>query len=90
MSNSMRDLIDGEAELDDEEDDESFDEEAGDRPRRRPNIDDSSEEEEDDEDEEEARKVRRLWSNAATYLRSGTPLTHPSLTDPRRFHRRRR
>ncbi|KAJ4395404.1 Transcription elongation factor spt6 [Neurospora sp. IMI 360204] len=58
MSNSMRDLIDGEAELDDEEDDESFDEEAGNRPRRRPNIDDSSEEEEDDEDEEEARKIR--------------------------------
>lgn len=75
----MRDLIDGEAELDDEEDDESFDEEAGDRPRRRPNIDDSSEEEEDDEDEEEARKVRRLWSNAATYLQStDTSITYRS------------
>lgn len=86
----MRDLIDGEAELDDEEDDESFDEEAGDRPRRRPNIDDSSEEEEDDEDEEEARKVRRLWPDAVAYLRLRIPLTHPSLTDSRRFHRRRR
>jgi transcription elongation factor SPT6 len=59
MSNSMRDLISGEAELDDEEDDESFDEETGeDRGKRRPaRVDDSSEEEEDDDDEEEARKV---------------------------------
>lgn len=86
----MRDLIDGEAELDDEEDDESFDEEGGDRPRRRPNIDDSSEEEEDDEDEEEARKVCRTWPQAVTCLQFQTPLTHPSPADPRRFHRRRR
>jgi uncharacterized Zn finger protein (UPF0148 family) len=56
----MRDLIDGEAELNDEEDDESFDEEAGEtRTRTRDNmLDDSSEEDEDDEDEEEARRVR--------------------------------
>ncbi|KAG9251999.1 transcription elongation factor SPT6 [Emericellopsis atlantica] len=59
MSTSMRDLISGEAELDDEEDDESFDEETGEaRERQNGNIDDSSEEEEDDDDEEEARKVR--------------------------------
>ncbi|KAK0720611.1 SH2 domain-containing protein [Lasiosphaeris hirsuta] len=64
MSNSMRDLIDGEAELDDEEDDESFDGEEGDEapPKRRRTkeaaVDDSSEEEEDDEDEEEARRIR--------------------------------
>jgi hypothetical protein len=60
MSNSMRDLIDGEAELNDEEDDESFDEEAGEpRERERNNmLDDSSDEDEDDEDEEEARRVR--------------------------------
>lgn len=59
MSNAMRDLISGEAELDDEEDDESFDEETGEgRDRRdRGRIEDSSEEEEDDDDEEEARKV---------------------------------
>lgn len=58
----MRDLISGEAELDDEEDDESFDEETGeDRGKQRStHIDDSSEEEEDDDDEEEARKVRIL------------------------------
>ena len=58
MSRDLRDLIDGEAELDDEEDDESFDEEGGDsRPKKaRPDLDDSSEEDEDD-DEEEARKV---------------------------------
>ncbi|KAK0635152.1 SH2 domain-containing protein [Bombardia bombarda] len=61
MSNSMRDLIDGEAELDDDEDDESFDGETGDAAPRRAKaapIDDSSEEEDDDDDEEEARKVR--------------------------------
>lgn len=55
----MRDLISGEAELDDEEDDESFDEDTGRERRKKPSarIDDSSEEEEDDDDEEEARKV---------------------------------
>lgn len=58
----MRDLIVGEAELDDEEDDESFDEDTGEtRERSRKqnqDMDDSSEEEDDDEDEEEARKIR--------------------------------
>ncbi|KAI1630910.1 SH2 domain-containing protein [Biscogniauxia mediterranea] len=62
MSNALKDLIIGEAELDDEEDDESFDEETGetrDRPRKRnPDLDDSSEEEDDDDDEEEIQKVR--------------------------------
>ncbi|KAG6100842.1 Transcription elongation factor spt6 [Claviceps sp. LM220 group G6] len=60
MSNTLRDLISGEAELDDEEDDESFDEETGETTGRRKGgrIDDSSEEEEDDDDEEEARKIR--------------------------------
>ncbi|KAK3373283.1 SH2 domain-containing protein [Lasiosphaeria ovina] len=60
MSGNIRDLIDGEAELDDEEDDESFDEDAG-EVRKRPaaaGIDDSSEEDDDDEDEEEARRIR--------------------------------
>lgn len=57
----MRDLISGEAELDDEEDDESFNEETGHERRKRTtaHVDDSSEEEEDDDDEEEARKVIR-------------------------------
>ena len=59
----MRDLIAGEAELD-EENDESFDEDTG-EVRGRENgvnghIDDSSEEEEDDDDEEAARAVRLL------------------------------
>ncbi|KAI1372941.1 transcription elongation factor Spt6 [Hypoxylon crocopeplum] len=62
MSNSMRDLIIGEAELDDDEEDESFDEETGETRQRSRNqaqdIDDSSEEDEDDDDEEEARKIR--------------------------------
>ncbi|KAK2592786.1 Transcription elongation factor spt6 [Conoideocrella luteorostrata] len=60
MSNSMRDLISGEAELDDEEEDDSYDEEPGESRVRRngAHIDDSSEEEEDDDDEEEARKIR--------------------------------
>ena len=57
---SARDLIEGEAELDDEEGDESFDEETG-EVRRKTNgvnghIDDSSEED-DDDDEEAARAV---------------------------------
>ncbi|KAK4168941.1 Oxysterol-binding protein-domain-containing protein [Cladorrhinum sp. PSN259] len=63
MSNDLRNLIDGEAELDDEEGDESFDEETGEggRPRQRDGnrmMDDSSEEEDDDDDEEEARRIR--------------------------------
>ncbi|KAI1178650.1 transcription elongation factor SPT6 [Nemania sp. FL0916] len=62
MSNSMRDLIIGEAELDDEEDDESFDEETGEarekKRTREQDMNDSSEEDEDDDDEEEMQKVR--------------------------------
>ncbi|KAK4109448.1 transcription elongation factor Spt6 [Canariomyces notabilis] len=60
MSASMRDLIDGEAELNEEEDDESFDEETGESRARDKNamLDDSSEEDEDDDDEEEARRIR--------------------------------
>ena len=59
---SMRDLIQGEAELDDdEENDESFDEETGEsipgKSRTNGELDDSSEEEEDDDDEEAARAV---------------------------------
>lgn len=64
---SARDLIMGEAELDDEEADESFDEETG-EIRRKPNgtngvngvnthLDDSSEEDDDEDDEEAARLV---------------------------------
>lgn len=77
----MRDLISGEAELDDEEDDESFDDETGEERRKKKpaaHIDDSSEEEEDDDDEEEARKVTpqrfpppiRLSTNALDCIRS--------------------
>ena len=63
MSN-LRDLIQGEAELDDDEAEESFDEETG-EVRRHVNgangvnghMVDSSDEEEDDDDEEEARRV---------------------------------
>jgi transcription elongation factor SPT6 len=61
-----RDLIEGEAELDDEEAEESYDEGTGDRNgdvKDRANgaaMEDSSEEEEDDDDEEAARAVRRL------------------------------
>ncbi len=59
---SARDLIEGEAELDDEENDESFDEETGEVKKRtngvNGHLDDSSEEEEDDDDEDAARAVR--------------------------------
>lgn len=61
MSNNMRDLVMGEADVDSEEDDESYDEDTGEarererKPRER--VDDSSEEEDDDDDEEEAAKV---------------------------------
>ncbi|KAI0393291.1 transcription elongation factor SPT6 [Xylariaceae sp. FL0594] len=62
MSRDMRDLIMGEAELDDEEDDDSFDEETGETRERdrskKPELDDSSEEDEDEDDEEEMQKVR--------------------------------
>ncbi|KAI0206091.1 transcription elongation factor SPT6 [Astrocystis sublimbata] len=61
MSNSMRDLVIGEAELDDEDDD-SFDEDTGEtREKNRSrdqNMNDSSEDEDDDDDEEEIQKVR--------------------------------
>lgn len=67
---SALDLIQGEAELDEEEADESFDEETGELRRKSsgPNganhgLDDSSEEEEDDEDEEAAREVCNTKSN---------------------------
>ena len=64
---ALRDLIVGEAELDNEEDEESYDEETG-EVRRKPNgakgvngtnghLEDSSEEDEDDDDEEAARLV---------------------------------
>ena len=59
---SARDLIEGEAELDDEENDESFDEETGEVKKRtngvNGHLDDSSEEEEEDDDEDAARAVR--------------------------------
>ncbi|KAF4631225.1 hypothetical protein G7Y89_g6908 [Cudoniella acicularis] len=59
---SMADLIDGQAELDDEENDDSFDEETGEeRPTKRKqngDLDDDSSEEEDDDDEEAARAIR--------------------------------
>ncbi|KAI9753498.1 MAG: hypothetical protein M4579_005130 [Chaenotheca gracillima] len=59
---TSRDLILGEAELDDEENDDSFDEETG-EVKERPNgtngkFQDSSEEEESDDDEEAARAIR--------------------------------
>lgn len=71
---SARDLIEGEAELDDEENEESFDEETG-EARKRTNgvnghLDDSSEEEEDDDDEDAARAVRLSpRTEGAYYLR---------------------
>lgn len=85
MSNTMRDLISGEAELDDEEDDESFDEETGEERRRTKGarFEDSSEDEEDDDDEEEARKVRDLPLCPC----DGIFLTDVYL-DSRRLHRR--
>ena len=67
---ALRDLIVGEAELDNEEDEESYDEETG-EVRRKLNgpkgvngtnghLEDSSEEDEDDDDEEAARLVPML------------------------------
>lgn len=58
---SMRDLIEGEVEVDEDENDDSFDEETGEvQPRREQlntHLDDDSSEEEDDDDEEAAREV---------------------------------
>lgn len=80
----MRDLISGEAELDDEEDDESFDEDAGETTTRRraAALDDSSEEEEDDDDEEEARKVDSAIHSPICWG-DNTNVMH---TDPRRLY----
>ena len=68
MSGALRDLIVGEAELDDDEEDaESYDEETGEVRAKKAggqrtngvngHLDDSSEEDEDDDDEEAARLV---------------------------------
>ena len=83
----MRDLIDGEAELNDDEDDESFDEEAGEsRARKQKKIlDDSSEEEEDDEDEEEARRVC-LFSYMHAIFTGECNTYRPLTADSGRFH----
>lgn len=68
-SMDARDLIEGEAELEDEEAEESYDEGTGDRIggiKERANgaaMEDSSEEEEDDDDEEAARAVRQFFFN---------------------------
>lgn len=74
---SARDLIEGEAELDDEENDESFDEETGEAVKRtngvNGHLDDSSEEEEDDDDEDAARAVR-FWPRRCSL--------HDAWTDP--------
>lgn len=94
MSTSMRDLVIGEAELDDEEDDESFDEatgEARDRQRNRgQELEDSSEEDEDDDDEEEAQKVRFKCALAFALESVVTWLMIRLVTDSRRLHCRRR
>lgn len=75
--NTIKDLIVGEAELDDDEEgDDSFDEETG-EARRKTNgrngvngvnghLDDSSEEEDDDDDEEAAQAVNFLPPGAYT------------------------
>ncbi|KAH8592692.1 SH2 domain-containing protein [Bisporella sp. PMI_857] len=59
---SLNDLLETEADLDDEENDDSFDEDTGEMRAREDHenrhIDDSSEEEDDDDDEEAARAVR--------------------------------
>lgn len=64
---SALDLIQGEAELDEEEADESFDEETGEIRRKSSGLSganhglEDSSEEEDDEDEEAAREVSILF-----------------------------
>lgn len=59
---SLRDLVEGEAMLDDEENDadvpDDFDGEEG-APRRGNEFNDSSEEDEDEDDDEEARRAVR-------------------------------
>lgn len=97
--NTIRDLVVGEAELDDDDEgDESFDEETG-EVRRTTNgknrangvnghLDDSSEEE-DDDDEEAAQAVESpvIW---CLYLRAFTDPVLLRCLDQRRFHSRRR
>lgn len=67
ISMSAFDLIQGEADVDEEEVDESFDEETGEAKPRNNDLngggfqfEDSSEEEDDDDDEEAAREVCSL------------------------------
>ena len=95
---ALRDLIVGEAELDDEEGDESFDEETGEVRRSKQgtnglngvngHYDDSSEEEEDDNDEEAARQVITRPQASAFEIQLLT-LTF-MVVDQGRFHCRRR
>lgn len=82
---SMRDLIDGDVEVDEEENDEEFDEEIGEPTSAKPQdqnggLDDDSSEEEDDDDEEAARAVFSLISNLLWRVITDTFL------DPGRFH----
>lgn len=62
---STRDLIEGEALLDEDNDEEEFDDENG-EPRRGPGLgqprsyDDSSEEDDDEEEDEEAARAVRI------------------------------
>lgn len=82
---SMRDLIDGDVEVDEEENDEEFDEEIGEPTSAKPQdqngaLDDDSSEEEDDDDEEAARAVFSLISNLRLRVITDTFL------DSRRFH----
>ena len=95
---ALRDLIVGEAELDDEEGDESFDEETGEVRRIKQgtnglngvngHYDDSSEEEEDDNDEEAARQVITR-AQASTFGIQLLTLTF-MVVDQGRFHCRGR
>jgi transcription elongation factor SPT6 len=83
---SMRDLISGEAELDDEENDDSFDEETGEVKNERRNgangdLDDSSEEEDDDDDEEAARAVRHMDHDILLQTEQLTNDPHRSVRD---------
>ena len=95
---ALRDLIVGEAELDDEEGDESFDEDTGEVRRSKQgtnglngvngHYDDSSEEEEDDNDEEAARQVIAQAQAFATEIQLMTLLF--MAVDQGRLHCRRR
>lgn len=90
---SLRDLVEGEAMLDDEENEgevsENYDEDRRDGPSTERRYDDSSEEDEDEDDDEDAARAVSIACVSGLVTLGATDLWS-TIIGSRRFHRRRR